>query len=212
MANCCVTRVIFYGEEGALKELREFLISLKEECLNTIVPDDDGGVMRRPTYKLMQRRLKISDEDFVKQCGELYEVEDMTSDNIGAYFAAGFEDAWNPHPESIYSILSKFPGIFISYRAEETGCGILEIHDPDERFFPERYLLDACFGEDGVYKYFKDEADLVSCFNKELYKALGDGIPVAENIHQIEEIMDTLMDSEELDDDCYANVHQFEEV
>ena len=148
----------------------------------------------------------------MKQCGELYEVEDMTSDNIGAYFAAGFEDAWNPHREAIYSILSKFPGIFISYRAEETGCGVLEIYDPDERFFPERYLLDAYFGEDSVYKYFKDKTELVACFNKELRKVCGDGIPEAKSTDQFEEILDDLIESEQLDDDCYANVHQFEEV
>jgi len=150
MPNWCSTDYRCYGNKGELVELKEkldYLSSLEKPlvengfgklwcgCLVTLLGGDWNEVYCR---------------------GEIDSFEFS-----GTILCMTVMSAWSELGEWRRFVKSKFPNIFIVYRAEEPGNIYYETNDVAGDYFPDRYILDFTDGPE-YFKTIEDAAGYVS--------------------------------------------------
>ena len=147
MANCCCTDYYFYGPKKEVTKFWQIFENMHQRMrfceMNYHNLQLECGLVPKPAR------------------GVVCDVDEPIDNEIGAEFRVYMEDAWSAYPNIFRYILSKkFPALSMAYLEFEPGYRICNIHDPEERFFPERILCDGHIGTDDFYEFFemKDQA------------------------------------------------------
>ena len=112
------------------------------------------------------------------------------------------DSKWSPNEELFLAINDKLDSQFsVSWKAEESGCGIFWIHDEGE-YFPERYFVDCDGFDDCECDYFETAKEVVDYWCK-LTGNKRDG-------KTDEEMLEMIEDWEYEDDDKFFVVHEFD--
>ena len=168
MANCCMSVYVFYGKKESVERFYTFLSELNKKCSKDGITANIRGTestFHLLNYYLIQDALNIPEKDMTPGRGNLIEIWDLENDwGDEAHFEVAMDEAWNPYPEVWENIFKRYfsSNIKIAYKAEEPGCDLFYICDPDGRFFSEEYLVDMFLGRDSEWKYFETED---ACFD-----------------------------------------------
>ena len=134
MANIAYTEHYFQGSEKDLKKLKEIFEFFNKNGSNRNLSN-------------LAKKLNINYDD-INIRGY---VEDWHCNETNGDIFLLTSSAWDSCIEFFYRINEKFfnDELSISYRVEESGCEIFNVHD-EGLFFPERFYLSA---------YYEDEID-----------------------------------------------------
>lgn len=218
MANCCDTQYVFYGKNESVRKLYDFLSELDKKVKKegVVIKKSDGSerTYHCLNYYLIQEALNIPEDLMANGRGDVVEIQDFITRKDGqAYFELVMSDGWSAYPEIWENILERrfTKDIKLAYKAEEPGCEVFFIEDPDGLFFKEKYLVDAYLGEDSEWEYFTSEKDCYRysaekigrycenngiSFKKELYP----------DLNGLQELIRDLTD----DGDYFFNIHKFQ--
>lgn len=165
MANICETTYVFYGKISSVTKLYNFLVDIQGKCNKDgiAVKQQDGSelICHYPNFYLLQEALNIPEKDMARGRGDITYIEEFDVDDDGAFFSLYMEEAWEPHPEIWENIIRRrfTEDIKIAYRAEEPGCELYYIFDPERRFFDDKFVLTGYLGGDSIWENFDTEKD-----------------------------------------------------
>lgn len=154
MPNWCSEVYVFYGENKKEKkkviEFRDLIIKAMETSAHKWVGDIHiAAGLGEPT---MYCRSFVS------------EVSDIEEDGS---FKVWLESAWGSFPDFwCHLIEAAYPAVCYARIADEPGNGLYEVHDPEGRYFTDRFFFDACeaFDLNGAYvepEYFEEVNDVL---------------------------------------------------
>lgn len=150
MPNWCCTDYRCYGNKGELVELKE-----KLDYLNSLEkPLVQNGFGKLWCGCLVSLLGGNWNEVYCRGEIDSYEFS-------GTTLCMTVMSAWSELGEWRRFVKSKFPNIFIVYRAEEPGNISYETNDVAGDYFPDRYILDFTDGPE-YFKTIEDAAGYVS--------------------------------------------------
>ena len=218
MANCCSSEYVFYGKKESVEKLYAFLTDIKAKCDNDgiAIVRHDGvrHICHYPNYYILQEALNIPEKDMVSGRGDIIEIEDLEKDeDPEAYFKVICNDSWAPCPEAWFNIIERrfSSDIKLSYKAEEPGCEVFSIYDPDGKFFPEKYVIDGYLGEDSEWEYFESEDDCRKYAVKKIEGYCKErGIAFKAKLYPTLDKLQKFIHDITDDGDYFFNIHKFE--
>lgn len=161
MANVCCTDYYFYGPKESVQRFWHALDSLHEkyqfEELNYMTMQKEFGLDPKPGR------------------GHITDMDDLVDNDAGAEFKLYMEDAWSAYHEVFDHILrERFPDISYAYMEFEPGCMVCNIHDPENKYFPERVLCNGWLENDDFYEFFESEEAAKSFLEKKFKMEITD--------------------------------------
>lgn len=161
MPNWCFTHITFYSENKAnVVDLRSKLMQY------TAVPCNGCKDATWLGNILLHAEIGSLDEiqaDKYGYCrGWVDDIGDVEqSDGYYSFFAT-VQDAWAPHTEPFYHLITKLYAneVKMAYAGEEPGCEVYVKYDPDNLYYADcEYVIDSYFPAESATKY-ADIADM----------------------------------------------------
>lgn len=200
MANIAYTEHYFQGSENNLKKLKGIF-----EFFD-----------KNPNNRQLSKLAKELDINYDNINIRGYVEDWHCNENDGNIFLIT-SSAWDSCIEFFYKINEKFfnDELSISYRVEESGCEIYNVHD-EGLFFPERFYLSAYY-EDEIDSYDDDPIEgeyltMGEIFDawcgiiKKTPKDFGENLTDKKMMNIIDEYEDYKSEN------TYFNVYEFQEV
>ena len=187
MPNWCYTSIYFYGEESIIfdfhKKLNTWLNAEESICENGFGISWLGNILGYTFGKdFVEEHVHDTNLSFRGWVDFLDEPESCSVKKDMWLFNVTMESAWCPHMKMWYLVIEKLYGknadIHIAYSAEELGCALYCVCDPDHIIYDtekiyhvdtwdinNRFGLEECFSEyeeDELIGVIKDLFD-ISC-------------------------------------------------
>lgn len=207
MANTCYTEFTFQGNPEEIIQLYNFLESMEEQEMFLC------NVLKKAG---LADRIKNADPDKCLKCGGFITYVDALSDG-GDSFALATETAWEPMGKMWRAVIDALhlTTVRFAYVAEELGCGIYQVYNPDRLVVSvSDYCVDICLADE----------------SEELINRVGDdfegvnymsGLDLRDFLQKLmdtdEEDMEKLMDmmgnfKRRLSENDYVSIHALTEV
>ena len=145
---------VSYAIEGP----KEILQKIFEAIVVAVNSDDKRYEMYQAAEYL---KLPITDD--TRLGGEISD-EPTWDENTGA-LRFWSEERWGLQ-DFAELLEKKFPDIKVYWIVEECGCEVYCTNDAEGKYFPERYLVDACFNSIDYYEYFETEEQVYKWLDK----------------------------------------------
>lgn len=161
MPNWCSTHITFYAEK------KENVVDLHSKLMQyTAVPCNGCKDATWLGNILLHAEIGSLDEiqaDKYGYCrGWVDDIGDVEqSDGYFSFFVT-VQDAWAPHTEPFYHLLTKLYAneVKMAFAAEEPGCEVYVKYDPDNLFYADcEYIIDSYFPAECAEQY-ADIADM----------------------------------------------------
>lgn len=151
MPNWCLTDYMIEGSEESLKKINDAL--LNHDVVEDSSENWEGNVLIALGYSEKELR-GVNTKYYLRGFVTSYEPPKSFEYPL----SLNCEEAWNV-TDFRKLLEEKLPDVKVYFTAEEPGCEYYVTNDEEGIYFPDRYYMDACIGNDWYSEYFGTKED-----------------------------------------------------
>ena len=200
MPNWCATDFVFFSKnEESLKKLHQHI-------KNTALANKKYSDGRASNWMGCVFEDYLNTKDYSCR-GFIDDITGITTDKLNDKYSFDLwqSDAWSYHTLIWRDFLMKaYPDVDFVFKAEEPGCELYVVGDPDGLYFTEKYVTDVYFPGCEEREYFDSEEAVINYFKKVFFYKQG--------LDSIDKIKTYLKNIIIEDDGEFAYIYEFEQV